>query len=142
MTPKILYLELLDTFYKLKGWENKTLGQVKEHQEEADQELFRLVMEGMVEKEIGAIIKALGIKSITSFESFLDYQPIYTEAIKMLTIMQLSNNMKEFQAMNAKLKKNSQKEKPSKELTDFDKLVKAFASVPKSEILKKKKGDK
>lgn len=139
MTPKELYLELLEEFFKLNGWESKTPTQVNEHRTRAEQELFLMVASGIAEKEVGRILKELGIKSAGSFENFLEFPPFYIEAIRMLTLMQLSNDLGEFIEMNTKLKKN----KPvKKEPNEFDKVLLALMKVPKSSLTQKKKGAK
>lgn len=81
------------------------------------------------------LTRILEQKKPESLQKILDNIRAIREAIKILALMEASDNVQQFKELADKKNKRAQKEKPY-ELTDFDKFLKAVASVPKKDLKK------
>lgn len=92
------------------------------------------VIKGITDEELLDIIKRHNLKIPAFTPEILKELNILKQTIKITALMEASNNWKNFTLLDKKRKRRVGKKAPlnkNKQLTDFDKLLKAIAKVPK-----------
>lgn len=115
-----VYKELEEQAIRLSNGEPKGIS--------LDDILREFVLPQVSTKEQIELTRMLQRKKDPNREKIFENIRALKEAIKILALMEASDNLEEFKNLSGKHKRP--KEKPY-ELTDFDKLLKAIASVPK-----------
>ncbi|WP_118972471.1 hypothetical protein [Taibaiella koreensis] len=114
------YKKLLEELYRLT---NKEFSQSDRHM------IFqRYIYDRIPDEEMSKALKGKMKQLITvSLPDGLQIEPILKQTLKILALMEVSDNWQEFENLANKKKKP---DKP-KELTDFDKILKGIFQVPK-----------
>lgn len=134
MTGSQLY-DLFISQYKRLHLEFFTWGD-KMSKEMQDQ-VFKSFISDLVFSRVpeGIALEALRTTNEKGIQTALELPEIQAKALEIIKLMEESNTWAEFQDKDKK-----PPEKPPKELTDFDKLLKGFLKVPKPDK-KEKEGE-
>ncbi|WP_118951845.1 hypothetical protein [Taibaiella helva] len=113
------YKKLLEELYRL----------TKKEFNQADRHMIfqRYIYDRIPDEEMNKALKGKMNKLVTvSLPDGLALEPILKQTLKILALMEVSDNWQEFEKLADK------KKKPDKELTDFDKILKGILNVPKN----------
>jgi hypothetical protein len=101
--------------------------------------LTRFILDEVDEHDILLLMKGKNskqIQDIVEFPQTLENKPVFEQAIKIYTLMSVAKDWDDLEKLHEQTKKK--KHPIKKELTDFDKLLKAIAKVPKEGTKEKK----